>query len=237
MRWSKRVLRHPFALATAGFVAASYLRLVAKTNSKVFDPPDIYDRIAPELPVIIALWHGEHLISWFFRRPDLPGHNTKVLISRHRDGEINAQAVERLGIVPIRGSGAHAGEFHRKGGVPAFKEMLTALNEGWNVVLTADVPKVSRVAGLGIVKLAQHSGRAIYPISLNTSRRKQLSNWDRTIINLPFGRMSIVGGNPIRVPRDADDAALEAARKQVEHELNLVSARAQQIADHGAAVD
>jgi lysophospholipid acyltransferase (LPLAT)-like uncharacterized protein len=221
-------------LATAGAAAASYLRLVTITSRKIYEPVDVYDRIAPDLPAIIALWHGEHFISWFFRRPERPGHNTKVLISRHRDGEINAQAVERLGIVPIRGSGAHDGGFHRKGGVPAFKEMMTALNEGWNVVLTADVPKVARVAGLGIVKLAQHSGRPIYPLSLNTSLRRQLDNWDRTIINLPFGRLAVVTGEPIRVARDADDAALEAARQQVENELNRISARAQALADHGA---
>ena len=231
MRWSKRLLRHPFVLASAGTIAAAYLRFVRRTNRMVMDPPDTYDRIAPDLPAIVALWHGEHLISAFFRQPERAGHQTKVLISRHADGEINAIAAEKLGIGLIRGSGAHDGAFHRKGGVTAFKDMLTALEDGFNVVLTADVPKVSRVAGVGIVKLAQHSGRPIYPLAMNTSRRRQLSNWDRTIINLPFGRMSAVVGEPIWVPRDADDAALEAARLQVEETLNRVSARAEAIAD------
>jgi lysophospholipid acyltransferase (LPLAT)-like uncharacterized protein len=198
------------------------------------EPADIYDRIAPDLPVIIALWHGEHLISAFFRQPERPGHQTKVLISRHADGEINAIAAEKLGIGLIRGSGAHGSDFRRKGGVPAFKDMLAALADGYNVVLTADVPKVSRVAGLGIIKLAQHSGRPIYPLSMTTSRRRQLDNWDRTVINLPFGRMTTVVGEPIRVPADADDATLEAARQQVEQQLNVVSARALALADGGA---
>ncbi len=230
MRWSKRLLRQPAMLAAAGSVAAAYLRLVRRTNPMTLEPHDIYDRIAPDLPVIIALWHGEHLISAFFRNPDRPGHQTKVLISRHADGEINAVAARKLGIGLIRGSGAHHGEFRRKGGVPAFKDMLTALADGYNIVLTADVPKVSRRAGLGIVKLAQHSGRPIYPLSMTTSRRKELDNWDRTAINLPFGRMYGVIGEPIRVPRDADDAALEAARLKVEQELNAASARAKLLA-------
>jgi len=42
-------------------------------------------------------------------------HRAKVLISRHRDGEFNAIAVERLGIGTIRGSGDHGSAFHRKG--------------------------------------------------------------------------------------------------------------------------
>ena len=76
--------------------------------------------------------------------------------------------------------------------------------------MTADVPKVSRVAGLGIVKIAQMSGRPIYPVAMATRRRIVLDNWDRTTVNLPFGRGAGVAGAPIYVPRDADDATLEA---------------------------
>ncbi len=75
------------------------------------------------------------------------------------------------------------------------------------------MPKVARVAGLGIVKLAQHSGRPIYPVAIATSRRIVLDNWDRTAINLPFGRVAMVAGEPIYVPRDADDATLEASAR------------------------
>ena len=138
---------------------------------------------------------------------------------------------ERLGIGTIRGSGAHNGEFHRKGGAAAFTEMLQALNEGYNIAMTADVPKVARVAGLGIVKLAQHSGRPIYAVAMASSRRIELDNWDRSAINLPFGRMAIVASNAIKVPQNSDDAALEAARQLVESELNRVTARAYEIAD------
>jgi len=87
-------------------------------------------------------------------------------------------------------------------------------------VLTADVPKVARVAGLGIVTLAKHSGCPIIPVAMATSRHYRLSNWDRSCINLPFGRMSAVRGEPIFVARDADDAVLEVARRAVEASLN-----------------
>ncbi len=76
------------------------------------------------------------------------------------------------------------------------------------------MPKVARVAGLGVVKLAQHSGRPIYPVAIATSRRIELDNWDRTAINLPFGRIALVASEAIYVPRDADDATLEAARQR-----------------------
>ena len=144
---------------------------------------------------------------------------------------INAIAAERLGIGTIRGSGAHNGEFHRKGGAAAFTEMLRALEEGYNMAITADVPKISRIAGMGVVKLAQYSGRPIYPAAMASSRRIQLKNWDRSAINLPFSRIALVAGAPITVPRDADTAALEAARQLVQNELNRVTAAAYAIVD------
>ena len=154
-----------------------------------------------------------------------------MLISRHRDGEINAIAAERLGIGTIRGSGNHGGGFVHKGGVAAFQVMVHALAEGASIALSADVPKVPRVAGLGIIKLAQASGRPIYPIAMATSRRIVLNNWDRTTINLPFGRGAGVAAEPMSVPRDADDEALEAARRSSNDRLNTATRRAYELVD------
>ncbi len=93
------------------------------------------------------------------------------------------------------------------------------------------MPKVARVAGIGIVKLAQLSGRPILPVAVATSRRKVLDNWDRTAINLPFSRLAMVAGDPITVPSDPDGATLEASRQALEAGLNRVSARALELAD------
>lgn len=228
MRLLKRLAYSPVFQNAVGTVAAAYLQLVWRTNRVTIDPPDIYEHV--DLPAIIALWHGQHFMAPFIKR-DNESHRAKVLVSRHRDGEINARAAEKLGVGAIRGSGAHNGEFHRKGGAAAFTEMLDALSDGYSVALTADVPKISRVAGLGVVKLAQHSGRTIYPIAIGSSRRVELDNWDRTTINLPFGRIAMVAGAPISVASDADSATLESARQQVETELNQATARAYAIAD------
>jgi hypothetical protein len=209
-------------------MAAEYLRLVWKTTRVVVEPEGIYEQFERDAPVIIAMWHGQHFLIPFIRRAE---DRAKVLVSRHRDGEINALAAERLGVGAIRGSGHHGGGFIGKGGVSAFKEMLTALEQGYNVALTADVPKVARVAGMGIIKLASVSGRPIYPIAIATRRRVVLDNWDRTAINLPFGRGGRVAGDPVRVPPDADGATLEAARRTLELALDAATARAYGIAD------
>src|SRR5512144_162544 len=219
MSWVKRLVAlRPFQ-KTAGILAAEYLRLVWKTTRLVIEPDGIYEQVDRDAPVIIAMWHGQHFLAPFIRRAD---DRAKVLVSRHRDGEINALAAERLGIGAIRGSGHHGGGFIGKGGVSAFKEMLGALQEGYNV---------ARTAGLGIVKLASASGRPIYPIAIATRRRVELSNWDRTAINLPFGRGAGVAGEPVRVPADADGATLEAARRAVEVSLDAATARAYALVD------
>jgi lysophospholipid acyltransferase (LPLAT)-like uncharacterized protein len=224
---SRRIASSLAAQRTVGFLAAEYLRLVWFTNRLIIEPADLYQNVEPQQPVIVAMWHGQHFMVPFLSR----GHRVKVLISRHRDGEINAYAAERLGIGTVRGSGDHSRRFDQKGGVVAFKSMLTALAEGYNMALTADVPKVARKAGLGIVKLAGFSRRPIYPVAVVTSRHIQLKNWDRSAVNLPLGRIAIVSTDPIIVPPDAGDDTMEQCRLLVQERLNWVHERAYQLVD------
>ncbi len=220
-----------------GFLAAEYLRLVWRTNKFTIEPPGVYDRVERQMPAIFAFWHGQHFLTPFIKtRPD---HKAKVLISLHRDGEYNAIAAERLGIGTIRGSGDHGSAFNRKGGVAAFREMVRTLEENCNVAMTADVPKRARVVGLGIIMLARETGRPIMPFAMATSRYIQLDNWDRTTINLPFGRGAVVGVEEIYVPEDADGEAMEQYRRKLEAILNEATRRAYALvgrpegADHG----
>ncbi|HKA70917.1 MAG TPA: lysophospholipid acyltransferase family protein [Xanthobacteraceae bacterium] len=224
----KRIGRASWVQTALGVTAAEYLRLVWYTSRFVVEPADFYDRVEPELPVIFAFWHGQHFMIPLLKPKAYPA---KALISRHRDGEMNAIATERLGIGAIRGSGDHTRRFDRKGGVSAFLKMLTALENDWSMGLTADIPKVSRVVGIGIVKLAQASGRPIFPVAIATSGRITLGNWDRSVINLPFSRGALVGDEPVRVAPDADADALERARRELEDRLNAATARAYTLVD------
>lgn len=218
------LLKTRAAQQAIGSLIAGYLKLVRRTNRIVIDPPRVYeDMVRPDLPVIVAMWHGQHLMVPF-GRPDWM--RATSLVSRHGDGELNALALRKLGIETIRGSGAHGRKVREKGGAGAFMAMLKALKEGLTVVLTADVPKIARVAGPGIVKLAQASGRPIYAVAVVTSRRYSARNWDATTIGLPFGRCAIVVDGPITVARDAGEAEVEAARRRVEGALDRAHARA-----------
>ena len=228
MRLWREIGRQQWAKVTIGVIAAEYLRFVALTTRFQLEPADIYERGEADMPIILAFWHGQHLLAPAARKIE---HRVNMLVSRHRDGEINAIAARRLGVGTIRGSGNHGGSFVHKAGVAAFQSMLDSLAEGTSIALSADVPKVARVAGLGIIKLAQASGRPIYPSAIATSRRYVVNNWDRTTINLPFGRGAGVAAEPLSVPADADDAALEAARSLLEDRLNAATRRAYELVD------
>jgi lysophospholipid acyltransferase (LPLAT)-like uncharacterized protein len=229
-RLLRNTLRSGWFQRAVGFFAAEWLRLVFRTNRFIYEPGGkdaLYEAVEAQMPAIFVFWHGQHFLTPFIKTKDT--HLAKVLISLHRDGEFNAIAAERLGIATIRGSGDHGAAFHRKGGVGAFKEMVRALADNYNVALTADVPKRSRVAGLGIIMLARESGRPIMPFAIATSRYVQLDNWDRTTINLPFGRGAIVGIEVLHVPPDADAAVMEQCRQKLENLLNEATRRAYEL--------
>jgi lysophospholipid acyltransferase (LPLAT)-like uncharacterized protein len=231
----RNTLRSSWFQHAVGFLAAEFLRLVWLTNRFTLEPPDIYQRVEPRMPGILVFWHGQHFLTPFIKTKE--SYHAKVLISRHRDGEFNAIAAERLGIGTIRGSGDHGSAFHRKGGVGAFKEMVRALEDNYNVALTADVPKRSRIAGLGIIMLARETGRPIMPFAMVTSRFVRLRNWDRTTINLPFGRGALVGIKEINVPPDADAATMEQLRLDLEETLNEATRRAYAIVGRPEGAD
>ena len=220
----KTVGRKRGVLEAAGALAGGYLKLVRATNRFVQEPPGFLDTIGPDLPAIVAMWHGQHFMIHYAWPP-----NTSIaaLISRHEDGEINAIILRRLGVEPVRGSGGRGRDKTRAhGGAAALRDLARRLAGGQTVVLTADVPKVSREAGPGIVTLARITGRPIYPLAVVTSRRFDFRSWDRASLGKPFGRGAMVLGDPIRVDRDADAAACEVARLAVQAGLDDVHARA-----------
>src|SRR5215213_11564816 len=137
----KRLGRSRWFKEAVGFLVARYLGLVRRTNPFVVEPADAYDRIGPMMPVIAAMWHGQHFMIHFAKRPQ---DRAASLVSRSGDGEFNAVALRHLGVRAIRGSGARGRDIRKKGGAQAMRAMLRALSDGEMVVMTADVPKISR---------------------------------------------------------------------------------------------
>ena len=81
-------------------------------------------------------------------------------------------------------------------------------------------------ASLGIIQAARLSGAPILPCMYATSRRKVLGSWDRFILSLPFGRSVFVWGEPMHVPREADEAEIESLRAELERRMNAIADQA-----------
>lgn len=229
MKTYKKIARHPFVLNAAGSLIASYIRLIGVTTRWTREPKDIRAELGGELPVIGAMWHGQHLIIPLGWPKEWPG---SALVARHADGEANAIALKKLGIELVRGSGAirtSGGAVQKRGGVAALRALTRTLKEGRSVSLTADVPKIAGIVGLGIVQLARMSGRPIYPVAVVTRRHIVFDSWDSARLPLPFSRGAIVVGDPIIVDPKAGPEDMEAARLAVGRGLDRVHARAYEI--------
>jgi lysophospholipid acyltransferase (LPLAT)-like uncharacterized protein len=226
-----------FAGEALGLALAGYLRLVRRLNRFVVEPSDLDSCLGVHHPAVVAMWHGQHIMLPYARAPVMD--KVRAMVSRHGDADLQAIALRRLGILPVRGSGAKGDRIREKGGARALIALRKELELGATVAMTADVPKVARIAGLGIVTLGRISGRPIVPIAVVTSRRIDFKSWDRASIGLPFGRGAIVVGDPIHVAVGADADAMEQARLAVQDGLDAAHARAYAIigdVDPGASL-
>ncbi|MBV1706358.1 MAG: DUF374 domain-containing protein [Hyphomicrobiales bacterium] len=213
----------PAGHALLGRVLAYYLDFTDTTTRYAREPQGSDALLQANLPCIFAFWHGQNAFLHRFLPRDVP---LAVLISRHGDGGIASAMLNYRGIETIRGSGGPPQKARRHGGVAAMRGMMRALAQGTSVAISADVPKVSRHAGLGVITLAQISGRPIVPIALAVRNRINFRSWDRAALALPFGPGAVVVGEPRFIDRRADAASLEASRRDLEHELDRIQARA-----------
>lgn len=209
-----------------------FVRLVRLTNPPVKGSALIAGGAYAHLePGIVALWHGQHILAPVYYPK---GRGLVAMVSRSADAELNALMIERFGIEAVRGSGGREDARHLdKGGAKALIALKKSLVAGKNVAMIADIPHgTPRDAGLGVVLLARLSGRPILPAAIATSRRKVLErSWDKTTINLPFGRSAIVMGTPVFVAKDADEAEMERKRQEVTASLNAATAEAYRLVD------
>jgi len=153
--------------------------------------------------MVMALWHG-HLLPLAFYLRHL---GMSVLVSEHRDGEVIARILERMGYTMIRGSST-------RGGSRALVEMIRVLRAGVAVCITPDGPKgPAHKFAPGATVAAQRAGVPITTMFVTADRAWTLKSWDRFMIPKPFARVILQFGDPTFV-RDGTpaDAAADAVR-------------------------
>jgi lysophospholipid acyltransferase (LPLAT)-like uncharacterized protein len=88
------------------------------------------------------------------------------------------------------------------------------------VAFTLDGPRgPAEVAQPGAVWLAKATGNPLLPFHAEAASSWTLSSWDRTQIPKPLTTVAMAIREPIHVPRDADERALDEARAALEASL------------------
>lgn len=230
MRPLKHMLQSDAARRLLCRLVAGYISFVWRTSrwrTVNGDTPAAY--WDADKPFILAFWHGRLLMlpkCWRSQKP------IQMLISQHRDGELIARTIGHFGLDAVRGSAAKPGK-ENKGGSGALRTMIKSLGAGACVGITPDGPRGPRMrASEGVVSVARLSGAPIIPVAAGASRRKLAGSWDRFMICFPFSSGVFVWGDPIHVARNADAAAVAAARQQIEDTLNAVTAEADRLTGH-----
>ena len=157
---------------------------------------------------IISLWHGRIFpaVIYFQRR------GVVVIISENYDGEWIARIVTKFGYGTARGSTS-------RGGPKALLQLVRDAKSA-GVAFTLDGPRgPAEVAQIGAVWLAKATGNPLLPFHAEASSSWTLNSWDRTQVPKPFSTVATAVGEPLYVPRDADDAALEEWRQRLQQSL------------------
>lgn len=218
MSWFKDLTRSHAAQEVTNALLTAFCRVVQLTGRREVryaERRDAAFAIAGGR-VIYAVWHAR--LQMFWALPEVDAAHTYALASGHRDGRLIARMMERFGFRVITGSTS-------KGGAQALRDMIRVVRGGDKVVITPDGPRGPRyVVQQGVVALARASGVPVLPVGVSGSRTRTLDSWDRMQLILPFARRVYVIGEPILVPKDADD--LEPHRLALAAALDAATAEA-----------
>jgi hypothetical protein len=166
--------------------------------------------------VVFVLWHGQLLPLVHYHRNE----GVVVLVSEHADGEYLTRIIERHGFGTARGSST-------RGGTRGLRELVRAAREGHDLAVTPDGPRgPAHVFKPGALVAAQLTGLPVIPVAAAASSAWTFESWDRFLVPRPLSRIRIVYGEPVHVPRDADDEAIDALAVGLGDRLDALTARA-----------
>ncbi|MFO1054166.1 MAG: lysophospholipid acyltransferase family protein [Planctomycetota bacterium] len=195
-------LRRPWQQRLAGRIGSIVLRLLAFTwrgRSRLRDL---------EEPGLYLSLHA-HILFIALCGRDL---GFAAMISTHRDGELIAQTVQRLGFTLVRGSSTRGGAAAALGVLRGCRDKVT--------MITPDGPRGPRgKVEPGLIQLAGLAGLPIRILSFAASRARKLSSWDRFVVPMPFARIHYTLSEPIVVPKRIDDSARDALVAELSRRL------------------
>ncbi|MDC3154889.1 lysophospholipid acyltransferase family protein [Pelagibacteraceae bacterium] len=171
---------------------------------------------------IYSFWHDQLLmcpLTW------QSNSNIKVLISKHRDGDIIAQLISNLGFEAIRGSTHKTNKIKNKGGLLSARKMIKSLKNGISIGISPDGPKGPRhKVSEGILSISRLSESVILPVGIGFKKKWVLNTWDKFIIPKPFNEITVIWGDPI--PAITNEKNNHQFKTKLESKMNNLTAQA-----------
>ena len=162
---------------------------------------------------ILCMWHGRTIPPAARYR----GKDITILISLSRDGDLIASILSSLGYPALRGSSGPSG-------ARVLASCIKLLRSGRTLAVTPDGPRgPSGVLQGGVMTMARKSGALLVPVGSSACPRIAMrKSWDRFLMPFPFARAVMVFGEPMRVPPDADEAAMAALTARFQAEMRRI---------------
>ncbi len=160
-------------------------------------------------PVLLCTWHQQFFTAIrHFKR--YAKYQPALMISRSRDGAIIAAVARQTGWKTIRGSSS-------RGGKSALRSMIHHLECFKLAAHILDGPTGPMgVVKAGAIRLAHAARATIVPFSVSAHRALYFNSWDRFMLPLPFSRVTLKFGDPIRFTPTSDPEAFERQRVRLE---------------------
>lgn len=218
-----------FAIRTAArLIAAGSRTLFAtvKTDMHMTAPNTSAYEDTGSQRYLYCIWHDAIMgVIFGGRAIDMAG-----LVSQHEDGSYVADAMDCLGLTPIRGSS-------RRGGAAALRQMIDAAAK-YHIAIATDGPRGPRhVVKDGIIFLAAQSGRAILPVGVSAARAwRPRGRWTDMLVPKPFSRMVIKIGSPVYIPPDVTREQIADWRIRLQAMMEEMNVEADRLAGVGPVV-
>jgi lysophospholipid acyltransferase (LPLAT)-like uncharacterized protein len=208
VEWQQSFRKRAEVSAIAG-LGYPILRMLGSTwRWKVSGAEHVESIGARGLYPIHSFWHGRILPATLY----FQHRGIVVITSENYDGEWIARIIKKFGYGAARGSTS-------RGGPKALLQLVREVKSK-GVAFTLDGPRgPAEVAQPGAVWLAKATGNPLLPFHCEAASSWKLRSWDRTQIPKPFTTVAMAIREPIYVPRDADEDALNGARTTLEGSL------------------
>lgn len=204
-----------------------YLFLVYKTSRKKFIGLEYHiNFIANKNSIIFPFWHNRLMMIPFLSRKikkKINSFNLMTLASRHGDGRIVGEVMERFGLISILGSSKDKRGSNKGIEYSNLKKIINGLKDGNSLGITPDGPRGPNQEINGeIINIAKLTGASFISVSYSCSRFIIIKkSWDKFKIPLPFSRLCfMISTNIYKVDKNMSESGLENLKLQIRDDLN-----------------